>query len=540
MRTFVIGLVLAALLMGAIVLTPRLTRSSAAATAQEARAQAELARRRLHTYSQSLSRLVAHSEADGLARLRAFTDQNKRLLDEAQRGADAASRDGRQDLEAAGAAGVVQLVEASERLGAARGIRAALERERFTARRLAQAIREDAADRDRLAALDVEPALESLRQDLDGVERLAAETRAQRDAAAGEAEGAESRLSSIRSELEQGRAESLSIEERGFKAGDDASFRAYRERYTRLAERLGALQLEEQRLAFGAGGESDVAETLGLEELNRRVAGADAKLERLTLSRDAIMRQMETIERQRTESQAAQQRIEAGIQTQRSALEAVLARLAELHGGAMEQEDQAVRAARSAGQAFNGHRAAIDGWVRAARDLQQAKDPQRLNDRLKLITGDEMMPQLASGALGRAKTLEGRIQVERLIACEAYAKTLADVAKMASVEADPQALLDATPAIREEAIKALSEAGKTYTDLGRKQTPTSWAPMASLATVERLLARVDSANRDSHLAAAREAINGAVTGREQSPYLRELVALRDRLASAAAAGAVGD
>jgi hypothetical protein len=173
---------------------------------------------------------------------------------------------------------------------------------------------------------------------------------------------------------------------------------------------------------------------------------------------------------------------------------------------------------------------AADRWQADARQLQQARDPQRKNERLRLIVADSVAKQIGETGQAQASLLVGQIFAQRTEGLAAYQSALERLAGLLSeLRSDAGPIQTALDTAREEAIKALNESQSIYERLAAGTTPTVWIPQATLAAVYHRLARVDPVGAKTHFSLALDAIEKAVARRERSPYVSDALRYRDHL-----------
>jgi hypothetical protein len=458
--------------------------------------------------------------------------ENQKLLTESDKNARSATQTDRNALGVGQVAGMVGLAEAGRLLAEARELRARLTVEQTRLLRVAAKGAEAQSERDRHAGLNATEIQNLLDDDLEAITAALSETQFEVDRLNNEVAEREQALTALRGELEEARTQRLTLEETGFTIGDDASFEAYRVEYLRLSETLRALEQREQLLAFGGieGGRVSGDDLLkgkieggvtivGLDELKRQLALAEDQLARHARARKALEDQKNLVvtmgDAARTwESQSAAEMAEIG---------AVMDGLAQQ---ALDKEEAALGAARQAEAAFKNAKAAADHWTGDATSMQREKDPQRLNERLKLIVGDDVVAQAASSSEAQAKMLIGRIYTERALGLSESLDTLARVNELVPSSAfDPTALQAGFAEARDQAVAILNEAREAYERLAQKQSSTSWVHQASLATVYHLLWLIDEFNADQHRSNLLDQLGKVVESRRQSPYLQQQVAL---------------
>jgi hypothetical protein len=463
---------------------------------------------------------------------------NRKLLDDALRSARSASQADRNTLGVGQVAGTVKLVEAAKLLAEARRLRSQLMKDQARALAVAGEWAAVRAERDYSAGLEVTSIRGGLDADLEEIEAALTQSQAEVDELRRAVADREQALARVRADLERARTERLSMEEMGFTVGDDASFEAYRERYLAVAQRLRELQDQEQLLAFGGirggrvvgddllkgeieGGEAVV----GLNELQRGLAVATDKLERYTGGRQSLKNEISLVGAVGDEAQMGEKQCAARLETLRAELDHVRDEMAALAQQAFEGEDAALGAAREAATTFKGAKSVVDRWISDARSLQQQKDPQRANERLKLIVGDGFAADFATSAEAQANTLVGRIQTERALGLRGYLDTLTRIGELTGSGFEPGALQEQLNTARDGAVGALSEARDAYERMAQKPTSTSWVHRASLALVYHLLWQIDEFNAEQHRSNLIDQLGEVVANRFQYPDLQQEVKL---------------
>ncbi len=405
---------------------------------------------------------------------------------------------------------------------------------------------------DQFAGYDVDPILGGLREDLTAVSdgrgpvaervRTLGEQVAERERAL---EQVEARLQEATEELRQ-------VEDQSFVAGDDESFAAYRRVFLELSERVRLLQTREQELRHGArrgaeligddlctaeihGGEEHpglavLREQLQVaEELSRRWDRANVSLA------GHIAYVTEAGQRASVEVAKYQQR-QATLEERQ---EEIAARIETLDQSAFEKEDQALRAAEKAVAAFQKSRRAVDAWLSAARTAQRERDPERLNERLRMILADPYTEQQPRSAEAAARVLVGRIHAQRVEYTEAL---LNDVGLLEETnpafEFDDSDFLARIDTARSSGSETVEIARATYQEMAQKleNEPTAWVPIAAQAAAHHLLARLDSAAAAVHTSQALVLIQQAVElAGDKLPYAQSYVAFRDHLSGTSSA-----
>ena len=469
--------------------------------------------------------------------------KNQTLLAEAAKNARSATQTDRDALGVGQVAGTVKLVEAGRLLAEARELRARLTTEQSRLLVLAAAGAEARGEKDRHAGLDVVEIQGVLDGDLEEIEVALADAQAEVDRLSGEVTEREQTLSAVRSQLEEVRDRRLSLEETGFTVGDDASFEAYRAEYLRLSETLRRLEQREQLLAFGGvegghvvgedlvDGEIEGGTTVaGLNELKRNLSLAEDKLTRYTRARKALEDQKTLVTTMGDEARIWESQYADRLDALAAQVEQIRGTMGELAQQASEKEEAALRAARDAATAFGSAKAAASRWTGDAGALQREKDPQRLNERLKRIAGDNLAGEAADSGEAQAKMLVGRILTERALGLGEYVDTLARANElMPSTEFDTATLQENFTQARDEAVSILNEAREGYERLAQKQADTSWVHQASLATVYHLLWLIDEFNAAQHRSNLLDQLGRVIENRQQSPHLQQQVALHHLL-----------
>ncbi len=558
----IVGVVIVIVILAAGFLAPRL-RTAASKQAAQATEQAELARRELHRYAESytLPHLERQADLDSLkeadldglverpqetlAALRGFEqlyDQHQALFERAVRHAREAQQTGRDVLGVAHIQGMAEFLRASRLLEDAHVLRRRLRDEQAELLNLAATWKLTQAETDHYAGLDVSEILADLQRDSEELTTRKDEAAAQADALTRAVAQRKQELAQVRERLEAGRAALLSLEEKGFQAGDDASFNAYRERFGEIADQLRTLQEQEQLLAKGGthGGElvGDDLQTAeirggetveGLEELERKLTVAKEKAQRFIDAQKTLAERIEFVQRSGQTAQGEQARYAARLSELRPKLDEARTKVAELAEAAYANEEEALQAAQAAVRAFGNSRSATEAWVSAAGKLQRDKDPERKNERLKMIVNDKFVQQLVAGAEGAAKMLVARIHAQRVDAISAHLTALeryAQVRPGETVEREP--LQTAIETAREQAASTLNECIQIYQRLAAG--PRAWLPHSSLAVAHYMLSNlaVSPAQADEQMSLAVESIRKAVTN-EDFPYLTMQIRLREHL-----------
>jgi hypothetical protein len=497
---------------------------------------------------------VPSADAGGLKRALADYEKmladNEQLLKQAVQQARSAKSTGASVLGVPQVAGMVEYTRASRALTEARALRAAQQRLQAELLRAATQARDYEASQGYAAGLELNAVGAALRDDRAEIQKLAAEAAQQAQKLAAQVTQREQELAPIEAEQAQVRDELLALESQGFKPGDDASFEKYRAQYQRLSERARSLQEHEELLRYGglrgaafASDDYENAEIQGGEavtslEILREVAAA-AK-ERVTRSAQALTeleQQIKTAEKSGQDAQALTAQY-GELAAERQARQAeLMPRVIELAKKASEKEDEALKAAGEAVSAFRASQQAADGWVRAARELQSERDPERSNPRLKMILDDKAVPVMGSSAEAEALVLIGRVYAQRI---EANRSLMTDLKQLRSADEQQSGPEDLEAQIGKdvgEATAKLQNAIKIYDGLVNKVKPeTKWVPQAALASVHALLARIDPSQAAAHLSDALAQAQTSTGGREKSPYLQQHIEFEQYLKQKLEAG----
>ncbi|MFQ5807364.1 MAG: hypothetical protein ACE5I3_13030 [Phycisphaerae bacterium] len=467
-----------------------------------------------------------------------FLGENRKLLDDAVKNSRSANQADRNALSVGQVAGTAKLVEAAGLLAQARQLRSQLKVKQTRALAVAAEWATVRAERNHYAGLDVTTIRKDLGADLGEIESALAQAQTQVNELTRAVADREQTLARLRADLQHTRAERLGLEEMGFTVGDDASYEAYRERYVQLSQRLQELQNQEHLLAFGGirggsaadgdllEGEIEGGETVvGLNELQRRLAIAADKLERYTRGRKALEDKIGLVDTVGEEAQAQGAQYAARLERLTAEVNQIREAMAKLAQQAFEREDAALRAAREAASAFKGAKSAVDRWISDASALQREDDPQRTNERLKLIVRDNVAADFATNAEAQANTLVGRIHTERALGLAAYLDALRRISELTGTELDAAELQESFNTARDEATSVLAEARDAYERLAQKKTDTSWVHQASLAVVYHLLWQIDEFNAERHRSNLIDELGKVIANSQQFPYLQRQVAL---------------
>lgn len=401
------------------------------------------------------------------------------------------------------------------------------------------------AAQDEQAAVDtsrIESKLDADGKDLDEMRKAA---QAEADALAAAIAAREADLAKVRAALAEARNDYLTIQDAGFRAGDDPSFQSYSQRLSASSAKLRDLQETEQLLVGGgrkgAVASGDDLETAALEggedvpaieHMQADLARARARVERLSKAIADIKAHAANIAAGGSAAKAEAQRYDGLLKQAFAAVDGARKQLEDLSVKAQDAESRAIAAAGDASQSFSAAATAAGKFVSAAQSAKREHDPEGKNDRLKRIIADDRLSQQAVTAKAQASALAGRVNADRLVALESYKHTLEILTKLvpgSTFEAQP--LTDAIEQARAGAIGALGEARDALAAPDLAGKPTSWIHQATLACVHYELSRVDPLKQREHLAAAADNIVNAVTRRELSPYMpASVLALRTALA----------
>lgn len=514
---------------------------------------------------------------DGFA---AAVKANQALLQQATRDAQSARGIDSGALGVTHVLGMAKYVEAAQLLAEAEALRAlqvARQAELLQAATTWKLMRGQA---DHFRGLDAEPILAQLRADLTELRELRDQANARVAALEAEVRSRTQELlgdeaagtPGVVGQMQALQQELLALEERGFKAGaDDApdGFNAYRTRYLELTGQLQELQQREQELRFGGrpgaalvGRDPLTAElqggerVIGLADLEPQLAGAREVAERLDgahVSLEAhIVYVQKTGEDADEEIQRYQQR-SAQLETRQKELagsgEDQAGEIRQLDKAAMEKEEAALSAAEQAVSAFAQAATATRNWVSAARELQQQRDPNRVNERLRLLLDDPYIEHVSQSAEAAARMLVARIQALRM---EAARTLIEDMGVLATI--NPALAFDAAPyqtvadTAQKAGLEALEKARQTYERLANdsKAANSSWVPRAALAAAQHLTWRLDPAATvelpgdqvGTFRDLAAQTITAALERRDQHPDLRPYVPYRTFLGRAFAAATI--
>lgn len=468
--------------------------------------------------------------------------RNQQLLEQALRDARQALQAGRSLRGVPQVTGAAELLRAAQRLGEARQARVRLEAGLADALSLAAEWKQARTQADYYSALDVGQVLGELQEARRSLAEMLDAARARAEEWSGQVAARQAELEQVREQLRQAH-QRMSEAEGRFRRGDDASFQAYRREYRALSQQVRELAEREHQLEWGAwaGAEFQGDDLLsaerrggqefpGLVELRRRSGLARESVERLEESLAAMDARIEAVGRQRQEARTLAEDYGRKAAALLQQLEQRLTRLDELAQAAMGHEEEAVAAAKAAQDAFAAARSAAEQALAQARQAQQQYDPQRRNERLRMLLADNVPRQMGEAGQAYARLVAGQVLVERLERLSAWERGLDHLgAALEAARARREGLEAVIQTTRDQALEQLQAAREAYEKLSGSGQPTAWVPQSLMAAVHTLLARADAAAAQSHLQAALEAIEKALARRERSPYLRAAAELRDHL-----------
>jgi hypothetical protein len=528
------------------------------------------------------------ADANGLKRAIAYYEQmlaeNEQLLKQAAKDARAAKQSGARVLGVPQVAGMVEYTRASRALAEAAVLRERQQQLQAELLRANSQMRVYQAAQGCAEAMEMTAVVTGLQNDLAEVQKLAADAAARAEKLAAQVSQREQELTPVTAEQNQVRDELLTLESKGFQAGDDASFESYRADYQRLSTRARELQEQEELLRLGglrgakfSGDDYQNAEIQGgepvvsLQMLREEAAAAQAVATRTSKAVTELQQQITAAEKSGQDSQAGAERYAALVKESEAKQAELRPQIEELAKQASEKEDEALKAAADAVSAFRVSQQAADGWMRDARELQSQRDPERVNPRLKMMLDDKAIPAMGSSAEAEALMLTGRIYAQRIEANRSLVDDLnqlqsdaeqpdeaeqaeqtdeaeqTDAAEQADkpeqANKDEQAD-DATEALEAqiekdvaEATAKLQNAVKIYEGLVSKVTPsTKWVPQAALAGVHTLLARINPSEAAAHLSDALAKIQECTEGHERSPYVQAYLGFQEHLKQRLEAG----
>ena len=473
---------------------------------------------------------------------------NDKLLTEAVRNAKSASQADQNALGVGQIVGFAKLTEADNTLAAARPLRtdlaAALDRMLLLAVRCSelQALNEH------YAGLDLTDVAKTLTEDLAEVGTRIDATNAELNAVDEMISKSRQAVEEIRTQLREKQDARLLLEQAGFDVADTAAFEKFRDEYERLSRELDALQTREQLLTQGgilggvftgddlvSGEIQDGESVVGLSELEGKATLLRTTLERLEKARASLDAQRALVTGLTDDSKSLRAACDEKMSAAKAEFDAVRARAAELAQQGFEREDVALRAAREAASGFKTAKNASNQWKNGASTLQREHDPQKLNERLKLIISDEAGGLAAESGEAQATALAGRILTERALALQGYLNLATRTLELLpDAELDVTALRENYTQAHDDAIQTLNAAREMYTQLAQKQASAAWIHKSSLATIHALLAQVDETNAARHRGDLLALLGEILNGRQQYPYLQQQVMLFSALGGSAA------
>lgn len=483
--------------------------------------------------------------SDFLAEMKANDALLKAALNDAQAGVQ-------QDGGAVGVAqalGMVEYVQAADRLVEAQGLRAR--------QAAAQARLLDVGSRWKLAqgrldyfrGLDAAPILAQLRTQLDELGAMREDGAAAAADLSAQVAQRQQELTQAEQALQEATANLRALEEQGFPAGDDQAFSAYRQRYLQLSQRVREFQIQEQELRYGGrrgaelvgedpatasvqGGETVV----GLEELQRRLTTAQERARRLDSANLSLEDHIRYVTESGRQAQGEIARYQGRLRELEAAQKTIIEEIQALAAEAFNKEAEALQAAEKSIAAFGQAQRAAQAWIQTARDLQRDKDPNRKNLRLMLVTRDPYFEHVSRSAEAAARVLAAQICAQRV---ESNQRLIDDMRVFVGMYTDPKFSFDPSTfqthldTARQTGLRTLEEARLIYAGISERLSnqPTLWVPLAGLAAVHHLMARIDPSQATTQLAEALKFIGQALEKREQSPYLRPLLPFRAHLAA---------
>jgi hypothetical protein len=540
-----VGSLIGLVILAAALVAPHL-RSSSAKAGEDASRQAALAQRLLSHYDSQLPHLGPLTGSAGAEnpKFTALLHENDALLERAaQEAQQARSGEGATVLGVPQVAGMADYVRASGLFAESQALR---QEQRLLQSRLLRLTTQWAtyrANQDYLAGLDVREILSQLRTDLEEMRGLGTEAQENVSVLSAEVAQREQDLAGVVATRESLQEELRTLEQQSFTPGDDASFTAFRDRFVDLSAQLRDLEAEEQLLSLGglrnaqwteddpSAGEVTGEPVVSLEALKGRLATAEERARRLTAAATALEDHIRFVEQAGTSAKQGESEYAELQDKLKASQEELLKPLADLAVAAAKTEDAALQAARRSVDAFRAAQQAADAWQSSAREVQSERDTERLNERLKMMTGDTTIPLVGNSGQAAALLLTGRIHAQRIEANEALIADMRQITEMRpGTSFDPAAYEEQVAVARENAIKVLGDARTIYEKLITKAPVNiKWIAQTGLAVTCQLQARVNPAEADILLADAVQTINEATDGREQSPYLRVPVLLRDHL-----------
>ena len=196
-------------------------------------------------------------------------------------------------------------------------------------------------------------------------------------------------MKQVEEALAEASSQLRTLEDKGFTAGNDASFAAFREQYETLSQKVRAMQQQAQELRYGTrrgaeptdeevatgGNESGGEIVVGLEELQRRLAAAQERAKRLERATTDLNEHLTYVNGLGQGAQNEAGRYQTRLTELETAQKALITETATLAAGAAEKEEAAAKAADTAARAFGQAQRAADNWINAARTLRREHDP---------------------------------------------------------------------------------------------------------------------------------------------------------------------
>lgn len=388
---------------------------------------------------------------------------------------------------------------------------------------------------DHYSRLDVAGAASEVQRDTGEFEQQLSDAQAEIARLESEIQTRERELAGIEAEI-RSTAEALAgLEKNGFVLGNDSAFRAYSDEYRRLSGRLDALQSRQYLIEHGglegatlsgdplrgielAGGEPFA----GLDRLKAELAVARDRARRLESGIASLGDQRKLLESTAAGAASEHARFEKLVAAAKTDLDRTQEALADLAKAAFEAEAEALKHARDAASLRGREKAAVAEWIREARDMK-AKDTAGKNERLAMITGDNLIERAAAAAEATAKGIVGRVLTERLEGLRSFRETQDQLTRIVpGASYDAAALSEVIATTREEASNALSDASTGLERSAEQQATTSWAYQGALAGVYYLRAIADDSNAAQHRTNTIEMLRKALARRTQSPYVQAM------------------
>lgn len=479
--------------------------------------------------------------------------QNYDLLSAAADDARKALAEGKQAPAVAQMAGAVAMARAWDALFDARAAREAgsVALARLVA--LAQDIKQQQAEADQFSAFDPAAALKALSADAAEIEQQLAAAQSLSTTLTTQVDQLKRERDEVRAQLQQGRAALLSLEERGFRPGDDAAFGAFRQQYQEQSARLVSLAEREQLLTAGGlkGGALKGDDTLsapiegaepfsGLDELSLRLAAAQDQVKRLTQARQSLADMVRQVDERAKNSQTLQKAYTDRIAALRAELDKTRTQASELAQAAFAKESAALDAARAAEKAYADAASASSAFINAASQLKNSFDAAGKNERLALILRkDPTSPLIGPALQAEARLLTGRIFAFRAAGLFDYLNALTRVAEnVPSVTFDSEERAKELATAQQEGAAAINQALTTFQNQAGATTPTSWMPQAAVAYAYHLLSlltpeAINPTENAKLRALAREALAKAIAKNEKNPRLRAHVSFLEHLMGSA-------